>query len=213
MAMTKASDRQGLPKIAALVLAAGQSRRMGTNKLLIDLDGKPLIARVVDAVLASRASPVLVVTGHQDAAVRTALGKRDVTFIANPDFAQGMASSLRAGISSLPAGVDGVVVCLADMPAVDAAVIDALIAAFDPETGAEIIAPDHDGQRGNPVLWGRRLFEDLMQVTGDQGGKALLAANRQALRLVPVDSAGVLLDLDTPEALARFREGQTRQDR
>ena len=118
------------PRIAALVLAAGQSRRMGTNKLLIDLDDRPMIARVVDAVLGSRAAPVLVVTGYEDTALRAALGAREIGFVSNPNFAQGMSSSLRAGIAALPDGIDGVVVCLGDMPAVDAEIIDALVAAL-----------------------------------------------------------------------------------
>ena len=201
------------PRIAALVLAAGQSRRMGANKLLIDLDDRPMIARVVDAVLGSRAAPVLVVTGYEDTALRAALGAREIGFVSNPNFAQGMSSSLRAGIAALPDGIDGVVVCLGDMPAVDAEIIDALVAAFDPARGAEIIAPCHGGQRGNPVLWGRRFFAALMQVSGDQGGKPLLAAHPQACRLITVDRPGVLLDIDTPEALARYREAATAQDR
>ena len=186
---------------------------MGTNKLLIDLDDRPMIACVLDAVLASRAAPVLVVTGHQNATLRTALASRDVAFVTNPNFTQGLSSSLRAGIAALPGGIDGGVVCLGDMPAVDAAIIDALIAAFDPTNGAEIIAPSHGGQRGNPVLWGRRFFAALMQISGDQGGKPLLAAHPQSCRLVAVDRPGVLLDLDTPEALARYRDETTRQDR
>lgn len=201
------------PKIAAIILAAGQSRRMGRNKLLVDLDGTLVIARVVESVLASRASPVLVVTGHQGDALRDALRGRDVRFIANPDYADGLSTSLRIGIAALPPETEGVVVCLGDMPAVDSDVIDALIAALDPTTGAEIVAPSHDGRRGNPVLWGRRFFAELMTLSGDQGGKPLLAAHPEACRLVAVATPGILLDLDTPEALARYRDETRHQDR
>ena len=186
---------------------------MGENKLLIDLDGTSVIARVVDAALASRASPVLVVTGHEGEALRNTLQGRNIRFVANPDYAQGLSSSLRAGIAVLPDDVEGVVVCLGDMPAVDSSVIDRLIAGFDPATGAEIIAPSHDGRRGNPVLWGRRFFAELMTVTGDQGGKPLLLAHPEACRLIAVETPGILLDLDTPEALRRYRETSPRQDR
>lgn len=201
------------PRIAALVLAAGQSRRMGTNKLLVDLDGVPLIARMVDAVLASAASPVLVVTGHQSEALRAALAGRDVTFVANPDYAQGLSTSLRAGIAALSDDVEGAVVCLGDMPAVGTEVIAALIAGFEPAAGAEIIAPGHAGERGNPVLWGRRFFPALENLSGDRGGKPLFEAHPGACRIIAVDEPGVLLDIDTPEALTRYRRGTMRQDR
>lgn len=186
---------------------------MGANKLLIDLDGTPVIARVVDSILASRATPVLVVTGHEGEALRTALRGRSVAFVTNPDYAQGLSASVRAGIAALPADADGVVVCLGDMPAVAANVIDALIDSFDPGSGAEIIAPSHDGRRGNPVLWGRRFFAELTTLTGDQGGKPVLLAHPRSCRFVAVESPGILLDLDTPEALRRYREATPRQDR
>lgn len=186
---------------------------MGTNKLLVDLDGTLVIARVVASVLASRASPVLVVTGHQGAALYDALRGWEVRFVDNPDYADGLSTSLRAGIAALPPETEGVVVCLGDMPAVDAGIINALIATFDPATGAEVVAPSHDGRRGNPVLWGRRFFAELMSLSGDQGGKPLLAAHPEACRQLAVETPGILLDLDTPEALARYRDEMLHQDR
>ncbi|HEY0836513.1 MAG TPA: molybdopterin-binding/glycosyltransferase family 2 protein, partial [Azospirillum sp.] len=124
------------PRIAALVLAAGRSTRMGgPNKLLADLDGRALVARTVDAALASRARPVIVVTGHQRDEVTAALAGRPVQFVHNPDFAEGLSTSLRAGLAAVPADADGALVCLGDMPEVSGVVIDRLIAAYNPVEG------------------------------------------------------------------------------
>jgi molybdenum cofactor cytidylyltransferase len=191
------------PKIAALVLAAGQSRRMGpVNKLLADVDGRPMVANVVDAALASKASPIVVVLGHQEDRVRTALSGRTVTTVVNPDYAGGLSTSLQRGIAALPADVDGAVVCLGDMPAVSAAVIDRLIAAFDPVEGRLICVPTYNGKRGNPVLWDRRYFAEMTGIAGDVGARHLIGAHDEAVCEVAMGDPGVLLDLDTPEALA-----------
>ena len=187
---------------ATLVLAAGQSRRMGKdNKLLSAIGGEPMVARVV-AAAAARADPVIVVTGHQAAKVRAALAGRDVTFAHNPDYAAGLSGSLRAGLAALPAGVDGVVVCLGDMPAVSAALIDRLIAAFDPAKGRAICVPTYCGKRGNPVLWGRRFFAEIETVAGDVGARHLIGEHEDMVHEVESADDGVLIDIDTPAALA-----------
>lgn len=184
------------PAIAAIVLAAGASRRMGeANKLLLPIDGMPMVARTVRAALRSRAGPVVVVTGHQAEAVAAALAGLPVTLAHNPEHAAGMASSLRRGLAALPAEADGAVVCLGDMPWVEAADIDALIEAFDPARGREVCAPVHAGRRGNPVLWGKRLLPLLAMAEGDSGGRALL--ERVAVHAVPRGDNGTLRDIDT----------------
>jgi molybdenum cofactor cytidylyltransferase len=191
------------PRVAALILAAGQSRRMGAqNKLLAPLDGAPLVTRAVDAALASRARPVVVVTGHEADAVRAALAGRDLVWAENPDAASGMASSLRAGLAALPASVDAVLVCLGDMPRVTAAHLDAIAAAYDPAGDATIVVPTHQRKRGHPVLFARRHFAEMAGLEGDVGARALIDAHADAVRLVPVDDSGVTLDVDTPEMLA-----------
>ena len=119
----------------------------------------------------------------------------------NPDFALGLGTSLRAGIAAVPAEADGVVVCLGDMPQVDAALIDRLIAAFDPERGALAVMPTIEGRRGNPVLWSRRFFPDLMAIEGDVGARNLINRYGEAVVEVPVTGKGALVDVDTPEAL------------
>jgi molybdenum cofactor cytidylyltransferase len=192
--------------IAGVVLAAGRSSRMGgPNKLLAEIGGKPLVRIVVDAVLASRTRPVVVVTGHQRDKVEAALGGLSVKFVHNPHFADGLGTSLKAGIAALPAQVDGAIVCLGDMPQVDAALIDRLIGAFDPDHGALVVLPTIDGKRGNPVVWSRRFFPDLMTVEGDVGARYLIGRYTEAVAEVPLTGTAALTDVDTPEALEAVR--------
>ena len=190
------------PRIAALVLAAGQSRRMGgINKLLAPLDGIPMVARTVDAVLASAAAPVIVVTGHEREAVQVALAGRTVRIVDNPRFGEGLSTSLKAGLAALPETADGVLVCLGDMPRVTAGQIDRLIAAYAPAEGRSIIVPTRSGKRGNPVLWDRAFFAAMATVTGDVGARHLIGANEEAVAEVEMEDAAVLTDVDTPAAL------------
>ena len=190
------------PAVAALVLAAGLSSRMAPrHKLLVpDEAGVPMVARVVDAVLASRARPVLVVTGHRAAEVQAALAGRPVQFVTAADHARGLSASLRAGLASVPEASAAAVVVLGDMPLVPGAVIDSLIDAYDAAEGRTIAVPIHDGQLGNPVLWDRRYFAAMAALTGDAGARALLRHHADAV--VHVDAPeGVLRDFDTPESL------------
>ena len=190
------------PRIAAVVLAAGQSRRMGAaNKLLSPVDGRPMVAHAVDAALASRADPVIVVTGHEADRVGRALAGRTVTLVHNPDYADGLSRSLRAGLAALPAAVDGAVVCLGDMPRVSAALIDRLIAAFAPADGRAIIVPTHAGRRGNPLVWARRYFAEMATLDGDIGARPLLRRHGDQVAEVAVDDSAVLVDVDTAEML------------
>ncbi|MBO1080429.1 NTP transferase domain-containing protein [Roseomonas haemaphysalidis] len=191
-------------QVAALVLAAGRSSRMGeVNKLLVqDRSGRPMVSRVVDNVLASGARPVIVVTGHDAAAVHAALQGRPVTMVHAEHHAEGLAASLRCGLAALPAGAEGVAVCLGDMPLVTGGAIDRLIAAFDPEEGRAIVAPTFDGQPGNPVLWSREYLPQMMALTGDAGARALLRQHAERVAEVEMPDGAVLRDFDTPEALA-----------
>jgi molybdenum cofactor cytidylyltransferase len=198
-------------KVAAIVLAAGKSSRMrGPNKLLADVGGRPLVRRVVEQVKASRASPVIVVTGHQQDEIARALSGLDVTLVHNPDFGEGIASSVRAGIAAVPGDADGVLICLGDMPLVSEGMIDALIARFAPDAGALIVVPVDGGRRGNPVLWSRRFFPELMSLEGDVGARHLIGRHGEAVAEVAVAGEGAFLDLDTPEALEAFGPGAAR---
>ena len=193
-------------RIAGLVLAAGRSTRMGgPNKLLEEINGRPLVRIVAEQALASRASPVIVVTGHQRERVERALAGLPVTVVHNPDFADGLSTSLKAGIKAVPPDADGAIVTLGDMPQVSAKLIDRLIAAFDPERGALVVIPTIDGKRGNPVLWARRFFSDLLAVEGDIGARHLIAGYAEAVAEVAIEDAAALTDIDTPEALIAVR--------
>jgi molybdenum cofactor cytidylyltransferase len=194
--------------VAAVILAAGRSTRMGgPNKLLAELNGKTLVRAVTEQALASKATSVTVVTGHQAAEVEKALAGLQVIFVHNPEFAEGLASSVKAGIAAVPADADGAVVCLGDMPLIDTRLIDRLIEAFAPDRGSLIAVPVSDGRRGNPVLWSRRFFGELMTLDGDIGARHLIIKHGEAVAEVSVEGHGAFLDIDTPQALAEARRG------
>jgi len=189
-------------RIAAVVLAAGRSTRMGgPNKLVAEIASRPLVRIAVEAALASRADPVIVVTGHQHQEIAKALAGLPVRLVHNPDFATGLGTSLKAGIAAVPAQSDAVLVCLGDMPRIDVSLINRLIAAFDPERGALVVVPTFEGKRGNPVLWSRRFFPDLMAIEGDVGARHLIGRYGEAAVEVPVEGKATFIDVDTPEAL------------
>jgi molybdenum cofactor cytidylyltransferase len=193
-------------RIAAVVLAAGRSTRMGpVNKLIAEIGGKPLVRIVAEQALASRAGPVIVVTGHERSGVEKALDGLPVRLVHNPDYAEGLGTSLKTGIAAVPADADGAIICLGDMPQVDSALIDKLIAAFDPEKGALVVVPSIDGHRGNPVVWSRRFFHDLMAINGDIGARHLIGAYAEAVAEVPVEGDAALTDVDTPESLSAVK--------
>jgi molybdenum cofactor cytidylyltransferase len=192
--------------IAAVILAAGRSTRMGgPNKLLAEIGGRPLVRIVTEQALASQASDVIVVTGHQAEQVEKALLGLKVKFVRNPDFAEGLASSVKAGIAAVPDNADGAVICLGDMPLISAHLIDRLIEAFAPDRGNLIAVPVSDGRHGNPVLWSRRFFSELMTLDGDIGARHLIAKHSEAVAEVPVEGHGAFLDIDTPQALEDAR--------
>ena len=192
------------PDIAAVILGAGRSRRMAPlNKLLVvDRSGKPMIARVVDNVLSSKARPVVVVTGHQAEQVMHALGGRPVRVVHAPDYADGLSASLRAGIAAVPPDAAAAIVCLGDMPLVTGRMIDRLLEAYDPDEGRLIVLPTFRGKQGNPMLWDRRFFPDILRITGDSGARFLLGQHIENVAEVEMSDDAVLRDFDTAESLA-----------
>jgi len=189
--------------VAAVVLAAGRGTRMGgPNKLLAAVNGVAVVRRVVMAALASRARPVVVVTGHDAAGVEAALRGLPVQLVHNEAYGAGMSGSVRAGIAAVPAESPGAILLLADMPLVDAGTLDALMAQFAPEQGRLVVVPVAEGRRGNPVLWSRRFFPELCALQGDIGARHLIAAHADAVCEVELDGEGIFLDVDTPDALA-----------
>lgn len=157
----------------------------------------------VEAALASRARPVVVVTGHRQADVAAAVADLDVMLVHNPRHEEGMASSLRAGVRAVEHS-DAAVICLGDMPKVSGALINEVLEAFDP-TDAPIVIPTHQHKRGNPVLWARRFFAEILTLRGDVGARALLERHADEICLLPVGDPAILLDVDTPRALELLR--------
>ena len=197
-------------EIAIIVLAAGQSRRMGRrNKLLEPVDGEPMVRHAVRAAAAAAGRrPVVVVTGHERKKVEAALADFGVAFAHNPDYGAGLSTSLARGVAALPLGVEGAIVCLADMPGVRAGHLERLRDAFDPGAGAAICVATRRGKRGNPVLFASRFFPEMCDVEGDVGARHLIGAYAHLVREVEMPDDGVLLDIDSPSALRAYRSGE-----
>ncbi len=194
-------------KVAAILLAAGRGTRMGgPNKLLEHIHGKAIVRFAAEAVTSSHASPAVVVTGHEGDDVAAALTGLNVQRVHNSNFADGLSTSLKAGLSALPQDADAAVVVLGDMPDVSAALIDRLIAAIDPARGALIAVPTREGRRGNPVVWSRRFFEELARIEGDTGARHLIGQHNEAVVEVAVEDEAAFHDIDTPEGLQKARE-------
>ena len=190
-------------RVTGLLLTAGRSTRMGlSNKLLAEIDGLPMVVHAVEAMLQSGADPVIVVTGHEADAVREVIGDRNVTFVHNPDYADGLSTSLGAGLDALPESAAGVLVGLGDMPRIRSADIDRLIAAFNPEEGRAICVPTVAGKRGNPVLFSREFLPEMHAVEGDVGARHLIGAHNDRVCEVEMDDDAALIDVDTEDALA-----------
>jgi molybdenum cofactor cytidylyltransferase len=196
------------PRIAAVVLAAGLSSRMGSNKLLAEWRGKPLVRWTAESALASEAKPVIVVTGHEAARIEAALKGLDVRVVHNPDYASGLSASLKSGIRAVPTSCDGAIVLLGDMPEINSDLIDRMIAAFSPADGRSICTAAHEHRRGNPVLWSRVYFPEIEALRGDVGAKELISVHEDVVCEIEAGGA-VLRDIDTPDALAALRGSAT----
>lgn len=199
------APRPAPPKVCALLLAAGAAKRMGgENKLLRPWKNRPLIAAAAAALAEARSRSmirdVVAVVGRDAEKIKTVLAEFNFRVVENPNFAEGMSSSLRAGLRAVPDDADAALVALADMPLIRADDIAAVVGMFSPD-GGDIVIPAFNGKRGNPVLLGRAHFAALMNVRGDSGARELLAENRGRVREAPC-GRGVLTDIDTPEALA-----------
>ncbi len=190
----------------ALVLAAGLSRRMGTQKLLLPFGGAPLIAHVVDRVLQSPVDEVHVVVGRDAAALTAALAGRPVSFVTNPRVPSEMLDSLRCGLGALPERCQAVLLALGDQPGVTAALIGEMMAAFR-DSGRGIVVPTHGGRRGHPLLFSSRYREEILTRFDDTGLRGLLWAHPEEVRELPCASPLVLADVDFPaDYLRALRE-------
>ena len=186
--------------IAAVVLAAGLSTRMGRQKLLLPLGDKPVVRWSVESVL-PHVQDVVVVTGRDAAAVREALAGLSVRFAQNPSPEAGQSSSIGVGVGALPPAVRAVLIVLGDQPRTPRSVVPALLAARD-RTGKAVIVPVYRGVRGTPVLFAAEVFAELRALSGDAGARAVVAARAERVEAIEVDSP-MPVDVDTPEDLAR----------
>lgn len=185
------------PKVAAIILAAGRSSRFGQrNKLLEEIDGAPMVARVAALALGSGARPVIAVTGFETQRVVKPLRGLGVDIMHNPHFGEGLSTSLHAGLSAVPADIDGALILLGDMPGVGPEVLDALLVAFAANGPHSICVPVRDGRRGNPVLWGRNYFPEMMALSGDRGAKPLMGRHAGQIIEVEVATDTIFEDFD-----------------
>ncbi len=209
---------------AAIILAAGSSSRMGggRHKLLLPLEGRPVLAHVIDATLASQARPIVLVLGHHAKQVRTHLSAYtaapEIIIVENPNYLEGMSTSMRIGIQEIisngyrkyyqgskNAGIDSALIMLGDQPLITPKIIDALIAARN-ISGKRIIAPLYAGKRGNPLVFDASLFTELMAVTGDEGGRSVVERHKQELATIELGDIMANYDVDTWEAYQQVVE-------
>jgi molybdenum cofactor cytidylyltransferase len=183
-----------------VVLAAGRSERMrGANKLILEFEGVPIVARVVDAALASTAADVVVVTGNAAESVVAALGARLVHIVHNAGCAAGLGTSIARGVAALPADATCALICLGDLPRLRAEHFDALIRAYDPTRGRTLCVPVHEGRRGHPVLFGAQYFDELRVLDADTGAREILSRHPDSIYEIQMDDPAITLDIDTPE--------------
>ncbi len=206
---------------AAIILAAGSSSRMGggRHKLLLPLEGRPVLAHVIDATLASQARPIVIVLGHQAEHMRTQLtpytASPEIIIVENPDYLQGMSTSMRIGIEeiisygyrkfSMRESIDSVLILLGDQPLITSHSIDALITAWR-TGGRRIMAPLYAGKRGNPLIFDASLLPELMAVTGDEGGRSVVERHKQELSTIELGDIIANYDVDTWEAYQQVVE-------
>ena len=189
-------------EIAGVLLAAGMSRRMGdSNKLLVDIDGMPMVRHAAQAMLAGGIEDLVVVTGHQASAIEAALSGLNLRFAHNPDFADGQSCSVAAGIAAMAANASGALIALGDMPYLSADLVAEMVQdhARLGDHNTRISFPVYDGRRGNPVLWGSGFFKALQDLTGDIGGREILAAHPVAVNSITWRDDSIHRDIDNPD--------------
>lgn len=196
------SDRQSTP-VAGVLLAAGTSSRMGSNKLLFELNGESVLRGAARRALAGGLSPLFVVLGHQEDRARPELDGLPCRIVVNPSYEQGINSSLKAGVAALPEDVQAALVMLADMPFVTAEMIAALIDRYR-STEAPLVISDYEGINAPPMLYDRSLFGELLAMTGEGCGRQVVKRHRHEAEVLPWPAAA-LADLDVPEDYARMR--------
>ena len=194
--------------IAAVVLSAGESSRMGSPKALLPISGVPFIEEIVRALKGTKIDRIIVVLGHHAEEIQKMIARLPVTFVVNRDYAKGQLSSLIVAIRSLAAEkttekVDGVLVHLVDHPFISPALVDHMIDRFY-ETKKLIVIPRYGGRRGHPVIFSSRLFPELLSAPLEKGAKVVVHAHRDETLEIETDFAGVTIDIDTPEEYRQY---------
>jgi len=189
--------------ISAIVPAAGMSTRMGSlNKLLLPLEGKTMIERTVDTLIAAEIDEVVVVVGHQADLVKAAISGKGVRIVENPEYSEGMASSIRAGVAAASPTADAIMICLADQPLLEPADLNSIVSAMHDARRAarSIVVPFFKGQRGNPVILDATYRSAMIDVVGDIGCKKIIKQNPDKVYVIEMDTDHVVRDVDTMEA-------------
>ena len=191
--------------IHAVLLAAGRSRRMGrNNKLLLDVDGVPLVRKSAINILNSNVADMTVVTGFDEDKIVDALSDLNVNFVKNVNFREGLSSSLKAALANITPSPSAVSVCLADMPKIQPEYINRLIENFDPLMNCEICIPTNNGKRGNPVLIGSRFFPHIFETSGDYGAKHVMKQHPDKIVEVEIGTSDIHFDIDTQDEYDNF---------
>jgi len=196
--------------VSAIVLAAGSSTRMGVVKPLVRIGGKPMLESTLSTLLQSRVDEIVVVLGHSAQLIQETIPFGSARIVINDSYAEGIASSLRIGLSSVRANAEAALIVLADQPFLKAETVDRLIEEYRSKK-PEIIVPTYNGFRGNPALLDRSLFPELAQLSGDTGCRAIVGRHTRGLLKVAVQDPGVLVDLDTPADVQRFEQSSDEQ--
>jgi molybdenum cofactor cytidylyltransferase len=187
--------------VSAIVLAAGKSERMGRPKALLPIFGRTFLENILSAISRSSVRHTVVVVGHHREQIEPYI-TAGASLVYNADYESGMITSFQAGIRALPAGTSGALLCLADHPLLECETIEALIAHLAPD---RIVVPVFQGRRGHPVLFASSVLEEILELSVDQGANIVVRKDPGRIIQVPVNSAGILVDVDTPEDFQRFR--------
>jgi len=183
--------------IAAIVLAAGLSTRMGRPKLTLPIAEKTVLERVLDAFRSSKVDEIVVVLGADAAQIRRSVKFGDERVVINPDYRRGMSGSLKTGLGAVEKQADAVIIALGDQPLLAPRTIDGMVDEYL-ASRAPVVVPVYRGRRGNPVLFDRSLFAQIMRIEGDRGAKSVVNGNEAGLRELRVEDRGTLMDIDTP---------------
>ncbi|NLC76659.1 MAG: molybdenum cofactor cytidylyltransferase [Clostridia bacterium] len=189
--------------IATVILAAGQASRMGSLKQLMPWGNKTILGRTVEIFQQAGAEPIFVIVGNQASEIKKKLGDLDVIWVHNPDFEQGMSSSIHAGIRALSQETEAVLLALGDLPLLSADTVNKMVNTFR-QGRHRILVPCYQGKTGHPVIFAKELFPKLLELRGDQGARRLIRENEEQVCYLEVDDPGICLDIDDPQTYAKL---------